>query len=48
MIHKLQLIVITSTTIGVWGNLYLNYLNYKKNNNLETVSHSIKNGKNTS
>lgn len=32
MIHKLQLLVVTTTTIGVWSNLYLNYLNYKEKN----------------
>ena len=30
MIHKLQLLVVTTTTIGVWGNLYLNYRKYKE------------------
>lgn len=33
MIHKLQLLVVTTTTIGVWSNLYLNYLNYKEKKN---------------
>ena len=25
MIEKLQLLVVTTTTIGVWSNLYVNY-----------------------
>ena len=28
MIHKLQLLVVTTTTIGVWSNLYINYKKY--------------------
>ena len=29
MIHKLQLLVVSTTTIGVWSNLYLTYKTYK-------------------
>ena len=29
MIHRIQTVVVTLTTIGVWSNLYINYLKYK-------------------
>lgn len=29
MIHKLQLLVVSTTTIGVWSNLYLTYKTYE-------------------
>lgn len=43
MIHRIQTVVVTLTTIGVWSNLYINYEKYKLDKKNLTKNESERN-----